>query len=144
MKKLFVICPVEGRTLENIKKSMQKLHKIAEAVFEEELEVINSDFREIPVPDSVKSLVTYDMGINLIDLSKADYCIYVPAWLIPIAKKLDSDNIDLLHIAVRYNEHIKKFEVGDLSLIVMDDFVEYVGEDKQCNRNIVADYRSTE
>lgn len=40
MKKLFISCPMKGRTEENIRKSMEKMHKIAEAVFEQELEVI--------------------------------------------------------------------------------------------------------
>lgn len=38
MKKLFVSCPMRDRTEENIRKSIEKMHRIAEAVFDEELE----------------------------------------------------------------------------------------------------------
>lgn len=42
MKKLFISVPMKGRTQEAIEYSMQKMKKIAEAVFEEELEVIET------------------------------------------------------------------------------------------------------
>lgn len=42
MKKLFISVPMKGRTEEQIKASMDKMHKIAEAVFGEQLEVIDS------------------------------------------------------------------------------------------------------
>ena len=42
MKKIFISCPMKGRTEENIRKSMEKMHKIAEEIFEQELEVIPS------------------------------------------------------------------------------------------------------
>lgn len=42
MKKLYISCPMKGRTEENIRKTREKMHKIAEIVFEEELEVIDS------------------------------------------------------------------------------------------------------
>lgn len=35
MKKLFISCPMKGRTEENIRKTMDKMHKIAEAMFEQ-------------------------------------------------------------------------------------------------------------
>lgn len=42
MKKLFISVPMKGRTQEAIEYSMQKMKKIAEAVFEEDLEVIQT------------------------------------------------------------------------------------------------------
>ena len=41
MKKLFVSVPMEGRTEEEIKTSIQKMKKIAEAYEREELELID-------------------------------------------------------------------------------------------------------
>lgn len=40
MKKLFISVPMRNRTEYAIKASMEQMHKIAEAVFGEELEVI--------------------------------------------------------------------------------------------------------
>lgn len=40
MKKIFVSCPMRGRTTENIEKTMNKMHKCAEAALDEELEMI--------------------------------------------------------------------------------------------------------
>ena len=40
MKKLFISCPMKNRTKENIQMTFERLHKIAEAVFNESLEVI--------------------------------------------------------------------------------------------------------
>lgn len=42
MKKLFVSVPMKGRTEENIKKSIEKMKKIAEAYEGEELELIDT------------------------------------------------------------------------------------------------------
>ena len=47
MKKLFISCPMKGRTEENIRKSMEKMHKIAEEIFEQELQEIAVRY-EIP------------------------------------------------------------------------------------------------
>lgn len=42
MKKLFVSVPMKGRTEENVKKSIEKMKKIAEAYEGEELELIDT------------------------------------------------------------------------------------------------------
>ena len=42
MKKLFISCPMTGRTQDNIKATIKKMHKIAEAYVGEDLEVINT------------------------------------------------------------------------------------------------------
>lgn len=44
MKKLFISVPMRNRTECAIKASMEQMHKIAEAVFGEELEVIPTYF----------------------------------------------------------------------------------------------------
>lgn len=73
MKKLFISVPMRDRTEENIKKSMEKMHKIAEAVFGEELEVIPSYIEHRP-PENVHQAVWY-LGESIKKLSEADYFI---------------------------------------------------------------------
>ena len=43
MKKLFISVPMKGRTEENIRKSLEKMHKLAEIVFDEKLEVLKKN-----------------------------------------------------------------------------------------------------
>lgn len=73
MKKLFISCPMKGRTEENIKNSMIRMHKIAELVFDEDLEVIDT---YIPnnAPDDVNRGVWY-LGESIKRMSEADYFI---------------------------------------------------------------------
>ena len=70
MKKLFISCPMKGRTEENIRKSMEKMHKIAEVVFEQELEVIPSYIEDYPPKDSHEAVWYLGESIKL--LSQAD------------------------------------------------------------------------
>lgn len=76
MKKLFISCPMEGRTEENIKKSIEKMHQIAEIVFDQELEAIGS-WIEDDVPESVKKQGVWYLGKSIELLSTADYFIGV-------------------------------------------------------------------
>lgn len=73
MKKLFISCPMKGRTDENIKKSREKMHKIAEIIFDEELEVIPSFF-EGEAPE-VANMSVYYLGKSIQRLADADYFI---------------------------------------------------------------------
>lgn len=73
MKKLFISCPMKGRTEENIRKSIEKMHKIAEIVFDEKLEVIPSYIEDKP-PKGNKEAVWY-LGRSIQLLSEADYFI---------------------------------------------------------------------
>lgn len=73
MKKLFISCPMRGRTEENIRKSMAKMHKIAEAIWEQELEMIPSYIEDKP-PESAKQALWY-LGNSIQKLSEADYFI---------------------------------------------------------------------
>ena len=75
MKKLFISCPMKGRTEENIRNSMERMHKIAEATFGEELEVIPSYIEHTP-PENAKQAVWY-LGESIKKLSEADYFIGV-------------------------------------------------------------------
>ena len=73
MKKLFISCPMKGRTEEAIKKSMEKMHKIAEAVFDEKLETLNS-YISGNAPDAVIRPVWY-LGKSIQMMSEADHFI---------------------------------------------------------------------
>ena len=75
MKKLFISCPMKGRTEEDIRNSMDRLHKLAELVFNQELEVIPS---YIPnhAPDACIRPVWY-LGESIKLLSEADYFVGV-------------------------------------------------------------------
>lgn len=75
MKKLFISCPMRNRTEENIKLSMQRMHKIAEIVFDQELEVISSYVEECP-PENVNPGVWY-LGKSIQKLAEADFFIGV-------------------------------------------------------------------
>ena len=70
-KKLFISCPMKGRTEEKIRNSINRMHKIAEIVFDQELEVIPS---YIPnnAPDACIRPVWY-LGESIKKLSEADY-----------------------------------------------------------------------
>ena len=73
MKKLFVSCPMRGRTEEAIKDTMERMHKIAEAVFGEELEVLPTYFENDP-PECVNQRLWY-LGESIKKMSEADYFI---------------------------------------------------------------------
>ena len=75
MKKLFISCPMKGRTEENIKKSMEQMHKIAEIVFDQELEVIPSFIEDAP-PENANQAV-YFLGKAIQLMSEADFYIGV-------------------------------------------------------------------
>lgn len=76
MKKLFISCPMNGRTEENIKKTMSKMHRIAEAIFDEELEVIDTYNPDDYESDMMNSNI-YGMGKAILKMAEADYFIGV-------------------------------------------------------------------
>lgn len=71
MKKLFISCPMTGRTEEIIKKSMEQLHRIAEAITGEELEVIDTYLEGAEYND--KPLAC--LGESIKRMQDADYFI---------------------------------------------------------------------
>lgn len=75
MKKLFISCPMKGRTEENIRKSMEQMHKIAEIIFDQELEVIPSYVEDKPPENNNKAIWYLGKSIQL--LADADYFIGV-------------------------------------------------------------------
>lgn len=76
MKKLFISCPMKGRTEENILNSMARMHRIAEAVFDQELEAIPTYIKDAP-PENVNEAVYY-LGESIKKMAEADYFIGVP------------------------------------------------------------------
>ena len=52
MKKLFISAPMKGRTEAQIRATMEQMHHIAEAVFGEELEVIQTYISDDPPADA--------------------------------------------------------------------------------------------
>lgn len=75
MKKLFISCPMRGRTDENIRKSIEWLHKYAELVTGEELEVIES-YKPFEVVNS-KNTSVYMLGESIKRMAEADYVVGV-------------------------------------------------------------------
>lgn len=73
MKKLFISVPMKGRTEENIRKSMEQMHKIAEIVFDQKLEVIKSYVEDHPPKDASQAIWYLGKSIQL--LSEADFFI---------------------------------------------------------------------
>ena len=75
MKKLFISCPMNGLTDEMIKANREKMHKIAEIVFDQELEVIPSYISQDP-PEGAMAPMWY-LGRSIQLMSEADYYIGV-------------------------------------------------------------------
>lgn len=79
MKKLFISCPVKGRKLNDVIKTRKKMHEIAQIIFDQELEVIDSiQVHEINDGDTFESLSRH---INC--MKDADYfigCHFNPFW----------------------------------------------------------------
>lgn len=73
MKKLFISCPMRGRTEENIKNSMARMHKIAELIFDQELEAIDTYIPD-EAPADVNQRVWY-LGESIKRMAAADYFI---------------------------------------------------------------------
>lgn len=73
MKKLFISCPMKGRTPEAIAITRQKMKKIAEAIVGEPLSVIPSYIKRKP-PEGQNERIWY-MGEAIKKMAKADYFI---------------------------------------------------------------------
>lgn len=72
-KKLFISVPMKGRTEEAIKISMNRMHKIAEIIMDEEYDVIDS-YVEHKSPKNANEAVWY-LGSSLQKLSEADIMV---------------------------------------------------------------------
>lgn len=75
MKKLFISCPMKDRTEAQIRATMEQMHGIAEAVFQEELMTI-----ETYIPDAVpenSNTALWCLGESIKRMAEADYFIGV-------------------------------------------------------------------
>ena len=75
VKKLFISCPMTGREQKAIDNSFDRMHKIAEAVFDRKLEVINT-YKKMPtdIVDDAKGRA-FMLGAAFMDICNADYYI---------------------------------------------------------------------
>jgi hypothetical protein len=64
---------MKGRTEENIKKSREQMHKIAEIIFDQELEVIPSYIEHRPLENNNRAV--WYLGASIQMLSEADFFI---------------------------------------------------------------------
>jgi hypothetical protein len=66
---------MKGRTEENIRNSMARMHRIAEAVFDQELDIIPTYIEDNP-PENTKQELWY-LGESIKKMAEADYFIGV-------------------------------------------------------------------
>ena len=76
MKKLFISCPMRGLTRETIKANVEKMHKIAEIVFDQELDVIQC-YRPVEAAEGDNQASIWCLGRSIQLMSEADYYIGV-------------------------------------------------------------------
>ena len=76
MKKLFISCPMRGLTRETIKANVEKMHKIAEIVFDQELDVIQC-YRPVEAAEGDNQASIWCLGQSIQMMSEADYYIGV-------------------------------------------------------------------
>lgn len=106
MKKLFISCPMRGRKEEDIKKSFERMHNIAEAVFDEKLEVIDTFIQNDP--PATKSIAIWMLGESIKKMANADYFIGIKdCWAYSgcIAEKCVADLYDIPRFLVDL-EHV--------------------------------------
>lgn len=76
-KKLYISCPMAGRCEEAIRHDMDRMHRMAEIVFDQELEVIPSVIENDP-PEGVNWPIWY-LGESIKKMAEADYFIGIYA-----------------------------------------------------------------
>ena len=76
MKKLFISCPMRGLTRETIKANVEKMHKIAEIIFDQELDVIQC-YRPVEAAEGDNEACIWCLGQSIQLMSEADYYIGV-------------------------------------------------------------------
>lgn len=104
MKKLYISCPMRGRTPENIKKNLEQLHKIAEILVGEELEVIDtylpeSDYKDKPIKclgECIKRMQDADFFIAPFDTYRARGCCIEESVAMSYGINILSMNIDTI------------------------------------------------
>ena len=134
MKKLFISCPMKDRTEAQIRGTMMQMHRIAEAVFGEELEVIQT---YIPDPPSGMNQALWCLGESIKMLSEADYFIGIydeekayrgcaienqaaktygiPSYTINLNRYTDKEFFDIDNLPARYFFSNKVFCVNNIA-----------------------------
>ena len=117
MKKLFASVPMRGRTEEEIRESLAKMKRIAEAYEGEELELIDTWIAEKP-PEGVKKNAVWYLGKSLELLSTADVYIgvgtygYFPGCCVEeeVAQlyKIKHYHVDATDIITNWNELMQR------------------------------------
>lgn len=111
MKKVFISCPMKGRTTENILKTMKKMHKCAEAALGEELDMIMSVATNPPSPERNERI--WYLGESIKMLSMAD--LFVTLSTAPYYFKISGCDIEA-KVAAEY---------GIKTLYISGDCFEY-------------------
>ena len=121
MKKLFISVPMKDRTVEDIRKSMDKMHRIAEAITGEQLAVIDTWIDDEPPEGTVTAGVWY-LGESITMLSYADYFIGVKEswhWDGCACERMIADRyhikmieVDTVYVAQDAWESVVKEEIG--------------------------------
>lgn len=75
MKKLFVSVPMQGRTEENIRNTINKLHHVAETIVGEELELLDTYHPEFPNFEEGVNPGIFYLSKSIEKLATADYLI---------------------------------------------------------------------
>lgn len=83
MKKLYVNCPVKGRKWDDVVATINKMHKIAEIVFGEELAVIDTlslgnleDESLYSLAKHVEALAEADYAVELVDFNRRKWMLH--------------------------------------------------------------------
>ena len=74
--KLFISCPMRGLTRKTIKANIEKMHKIAEIIFDQELDVIQC-YRPVEIAEGDNQASIWCLGRSIQMISEADYYIGV-------------------------------------------------------------------
>ena len=74
-KKLFISYPMRGRSEDAIRRDMERMHKMAEIIFDQELEVIPTYIEHDPPETGNKAI--WCLGESIKKMAEADYFIGV-------------------------------------------------------------------
>ena len=132
MKKLFISCPMKGRTEENIRKSMERMHKIAEIIFDQKLEVIPTYIEDNPSENIVYEGIWY-LGKSIQLLSEADFFIGI-GW----TDLFKGCNIERT-VAENYGMRCTYVDVGELmpdALMLEKEYWEKLTTPNKCSHGL--------
>ena len=131
MKKLFISCPMRGLSDEVIKKVREKMHKLAEIYFDQELEVINS---HIPpaydLPESTNRRI-WCLGRSIQMMADADYFIGIGYGFRHLYPGCDMED----NVAYAYNISSIRVDLNDLHIPELDEAIK-VARDSMYSKSV--------